>query len=104
MKVCDRADITTSDSNADSRPRRRNIPIPFLKQTSTKPPKAGKKRVFCIDNVLSPSECAYFIQKTEEIGYQNVDIIFPDKYRDSARVLVFSAEIAGLLFGTWIQY
>lgn len=65
--------------------------------------KQAQSRAFCIDGLLSPSECDALIEATEKIGYDNVDDIhleYPKDYRNNQRMIYINTELANTL---WIR-
>ena len=44
-------------------------------------------RCFLLHSVLTPDECAHYIQETEQVGYEDLTRLFPVKYRSNDRVL-----------------
>ena|SRR3990167_554269 len=53
-------------------------------------------QAFLLKNIFSPEECAYLIQKSEEIGY--LENLFDKRFRTNDRVQVESKRLADLVF------
>jgi len=60
-------------------------------------PKHPKGRAFLFANVLSQSECDYYIQEAESLGLKKIASSSPD-YRNNLRVVAISSDLAGLIF------
>ena len=57
-----------------------------------------KKTCFVIENLLSPEECKYLINQSEQIGYSSIETEFLSTVRDNKRILIISQELSELLF------
>ncbi|EGG13308.1 hypothetical protein DFA_11069 [Cavenderia fasciculata] len=55
------------------------------------------KSAFILDNVLSPTECKYIIDRGEEMGFDEL-AHYIKKYRNNSRVLVKSYSLSSLIF------
>ena len=50
--------------------------------------------VFTAEGILSPQECDYFIQKTEQAGYEDLTRQFEKEYRGAETILVLDEQMA----------
>jgi len=57
-----------------------------------------KEKAFLLYNVLSPSECEYYIKTAESLGLDSTPIANNPKYRNNARVVAKSQEVSSLIF------
>jgi len=55
-------------------------------------------KAFLLYNVLSPSECEYYINKGEELGFGSVDLSYRKNYRNNDRVVAEATEVSKLIW------
>jgi hypothetical protein len=60
--------------------------------------------VFTVDDIFTETECQSLISVCKQKGFQNLDATFPQSYRQSSRVMIFSQKVARVLYQRVIPY
>jgi hypothetical protein len=55
-------------------------------------------RCFLLHGLLTPEECAFYVEETERVGYSTLSDLFKSEYRSNDRLLSISEELADGLY------
>ena len=60
--------------------------------------KLEENNVFTLENVLSPQICEYYIEKSNESGFENLENQFEKEYRSSEMILLLDQVLSNLIW------
>eukprot|EP01080_Neovahlkampfia_damariscottae_P012143 gene12143-5634_t len=69
----------------------------FDTNTKRKNLKVENSRAFLLENFFSETECKFYIDQLENIGFKKVQNEYPQNYRNNERLILFSNELSGVI-------